>query len=272
MNRLINKLILLSSLAIALPWVAVAADHIVIVKDSFFSPADLLIQPGDTVFWRSEAGGSCGPYGGECPEGIQHTVTADDFSFSSGEPSEDIFFVRDFNDAGVILYHCEVHSEPGKDIDVFMNGRITVQGEEPVFQINEGLNDAWFNPDTDRQGFFITVFPDLGVVVLAWFSYETEPVVDVQAMLGDAGHRWLIAVGPFIDNMAVMDIEIASGGVFDTATVIERRLDGSDRLTFAGCNSGTVDYDIPSINRSGIVEIQRVAKDNIGLCDSLNAD
>jgi hypothetical protein len=51
-------------------------------------------------------------------------------------------------------------SEPGKDINTFMNRRITVQGEETVLQINAGLNDAWCNPDTDGQGFFITVFPD----------------------------------------------------------------------------------------------------------------
>ena len=28
----------------------------------------------------------------------------------------------------------------------------------PVFKMNAGLNDAWYNPDTDGQGFFITVF------------------------------------------------------------------------------------------------------------------
>jgi hypothetical protein len=27
------------------------------------------------------------------------------------------------------------------------------------FELNPGLNDAWFNPDTDGQGFLITVFP-----------------------------------------------------------------------------------------------------------------
>jgi len=59
------------------------------------------------------------------------------------------------------------------------------------------LNDAWYNPETDGQGFFITVFPDLGFLSLAWFTYDTElPAEDAEANLGDAGHRWITALGP----------------------------------------------------------------------------
>jgi hypothetical protein len=77
-----------------------------------------------------------------------------------------------------------------------------------VFQINPGLNDAWYYKPTDGQGFFITVFPDLGYVSLAWFTYDTElPPVDAVANLGDPGHRWLTALGPFEGNKAVMVIE-----------------------------------------------------------------
>mgnify|MGYP000271163598 CR=1 FL=1 len=60
-----------------------------------------------------------------------------------------------------------------------------------------GDNDAWFDPETDSQGVFITVFPDLGFVSLAWFTYDTEiPAEDAEANLGDAGHRWITALGP----------------------------------------------------------------------------
>jgi len=106
------------------------------------------------------------------------------------------------------------------------------------FQINAGLNDAWYNPATDGQGFFITVFPDVGVVVLAWFTYDTElPPED-----------------------------------FDTASEITRVLDGSITLSFDDCITCTVEYTIPSIDRQGIVPIQRVAKDNIVLCEALNEE
>jgi hypothetical protein len=148
---------------------------------------------------------------------------------------------------------------------------------DDTFKINAGLNDAWFDPTTDGQGFFITVFPDSGVVLLAWFTYDTElPPEDATANLGDPGHRWLTAVGPIEGNQAIMEVEMTSGGLFDTATVIERTdppgSDGTITLTFDGCNSGTVEYDITSINQNGIVPIQRVAKDNIVLCEALKAE
>ena len=140
--------------------------------------------------------------------------------------------------------------------------------------INPGLNDAWFNPETNGQGFFITVFPDLNAISLAWFTYDTEyPADEAQANLGDPGHRWMTAVGPISGNQAIMQIEMTSGGIFDTATQIDRTdppgSDGTIVLTFNSCNTGTVEYDIPSINRSGTVPIQRVADDNITLCEVL---
>jgi len=144
-------------------------------------------------------------------------------------------------------------------------------------QINPGLNDAWYYPETSGQGFFITVFPDLGYVSLAWFTYDTElPPLDAVANLGDPGHRWITAVGPIEGNQVFMNIETISGGIFDSASEIIRTdppgSDGTIILTFDSCNSGTVDYDIPSINMQGIVPIQRIAGDNIVLCEALNSN
>lgn len=152
-----------------------------------------------------------------------------------------------------------------------------VDGEIPVFRMNAGLNDAWYNPATSGQGFFITVFPGLGAASLAWFTYDTVlPAIDATANLGDPGHRWLTAMGPFIDNQALMDIEFTSGGLFDTYTEIIRTdppgADGTILLTFDNCYTGTIEYDIPSINRHGIVPIQRVAIDNAVLCEALSDD
>jgi len=138
------------------------------------------------------------------------------------------------------------------------------------FQMNPGLNDAWFNPATEGQGFFVTVFPDLNVVLLAWFTYDTTlPPPTTSANLGDPGHRWLTAIGPIEGNRAVLEIEIASGGLFDDPTLVGRAIDGSITLTFDNCNSGTVDYDIQSINRQGSVPIKRVAADNAAMCEAL---
>jgi DNA-binding beta-propeller fold protein YncE len=139
----------------------------------------------------------------------------------------------------------------------------------PVTTMNVGLNDAWFNPVTNGQGFFITVFPDIAYVSLSWFTYDTErPAAGVIANIGEPGHRWLNALGAFSGNQAVLDISFATGGIFDTATEISEVSDGTMILTFADCESGTVEYNIPSIGRQGTVPIQRVVSDNIALCEA----
>ena len=127
------------------------------------------------------------------------------------------------------------------------------------------------------MGFFITVFPDLSFVSLAWFTYDTDlPSMDTTAKLGDPGHRWLTAAGPFSGNQAVMDIVITSDGIFDTATDVQRTdpagSDGTLILTFDSCRTGTVEYNIPSLNMQGSVPIQRVVVDNIALCQALSSD
>ncbi len=138
------------------------------------------------------------------------------------------------------------------------------------FKINAGLNDAWYNPETDGQGFFVTIFPDLDAVSLAWFTYDTElPPADAVSNLGDAGHRWLVALGPIDGNKSTMEISKVSGGLFDTTTEITEVIDGRIILTFDSCNSATVAYDITSIGESGTVPIRRVANDNIVLCEAL---
>ncbi len=145
------------------------------------------------------------------------------------------------------------------------------------FVMNPGLNDAWYNPITEGQGFFITVFPDLNFVSLAWFTYDTDlPAEDETANLGSPGHRWLTAVGPIEGDTAVLNIDIATGGLFDTATEVGHTdppgSDGTITLSFSDCYSGLVEYDIPSIDRQGSVPIERVANDNITLCEALSGE
>jgi len=141
---------------------------------------------------------------------------------------------------------------------------------ESIFQINAGLNDAWYNRATDGQGFFITVFPSTGRILLSWFTYDTQlPADDATANLGDPGHRWLIAVGSYVDDHAVLDVYNTYGGLFDDGQAVEQDLYGTMVLEFSDCNTGTVEYDIPSIDLKGTVAIERVARDNIALCEKL---
>ena len=142
------------------------------------------------------------------------------------------------------------------------------------FTLNAGLNDAWFDPATDGQGFFITIFPGLSVATMAWFTYDTElPPVDATANLGDPGHRWITGAGTIVGNQAVLNVVLTSEGIFDTATDVQRTdpagSDGTLTLTFNNCNEGTVDYDITSIDAQGTVPVVRVANDNVALCNAL---
>ncbi len=136
------------------------------------------------------------------------------------------------------------------------------------FSINPGLNDAWFYPGTDGQGFVITVFPGKKIVFLVWFTYDTElPDIDAVANLGDPGQRWLTAQGTYFGAEADLEIGFMKGGIFDDEDTVPIRVPGgSILLQFEDCNNGSVFYDIPSIGRTGMVPIQRISDDNVAQC------
>ena len=145
--------------------------------------------------------------------------------------------------------------------------------EGDSFSINPGFNDAWYNPGTDGQGFLITVFPEIQQVFVAWFTSDTErPAEGVAAMLGDPGHRWLTAQGPYDGNTANLTIYVAEGVfVHYTAIMAEADPSGDGTLTieFADCSEGMVSYEITSLGISGDIPIQRIVQDNVPLCEAL---
>ena len=209
--------------------------------------------------------------------------TASRITMNTNVEAFDYFRVQDINgDGSLDIFIDDRHfasigeyawTNNGQGVFAPYSGAVNpvVAPPQPAFQINAGLNDAWYDPLTDGQGFFITVFPGSGIIFLSWFTYDTAlPPDDATAALGDPGHRWLTAQGVYAGNQAVMDITITSGGIFDTMADVSRRDDGTIILTFNDCTSGTVEYDIPSIDRQGIVPIQRIVNDNVALCTELN--
>jgi DNA-binding beta-propeller fold protein YncE len=151
--------------------------------------------------------------------------------------------------------------------------QVTYLDDEPSFNINAGLNDAWYNPITDGQGFLITVFPEIQEMFVAWFTFDTErPPEDVTAMLGEPGHRWLTAQGPYGGDTANLTIFVTEGGVFDAAepaAATDPAGDGTLTIEFADCANGLVSYEITSLGISGEIPIQRIAPDNIAFCETL---
>ena len=142
-----------------------------------------------------------------------------------------------------------------------------------LLSMNAGLTDAWFNSATAGQGFLIAIFPKKKEVFLAWFTFDTErPPEDVMAMLGDPGHRWLTAQGPYDGDTANLTIFVTEGGVFDSAepaASTDPDGDGSMTLQFADCTAGLVNYEITSLGIAGEIPIQRIVQDNLPLCEAL---
>ena len=146
--------------------------------------------------------------------------------------------------------------------------------EGAPFEINAGLNDAWFFPGSNGQGFLIIVYPDIKQVFLAWFTYDTErPPDGIEAILGEPGHRWITAQGPYEGDTATLDVYVTSGGVFDSGDppVGDPEKIGTLTVAWAGCAQGLVSYDIPSLGLMGQVPIQRLANDNVALCEALKS-
>ena len=78
--------------------------------DDEFRPAQLTVNVGTTVVWTNE---------GQNP----HTVTAADRAFDSGTLESGESFSVTFEEAGEVLYYCQIHGEPGSG----MRGVIIVE-------------------------------------------------------------------------------------------------------------------------------------------------
>jgi hypothetical protein len=141
------------------------------------------------------------------------------------------------------------------------------------FSINSGINDAWYSPSTNGQGFLLTTFPESKTMFLAWFTFDSErPPEDAEAVLGEPGQRWLTAQGTYEGDSANLTIYSSAGGVFDSADpAVTTDPNGVGTLTveFADCLEGMITYDLPTQGLSGEIPIQRILNDNVALCESL---
>ena len=84
----------LACAAFALP--ALAKEHKVSIAEVKFSPASITVKKGDTIVWANS-------------DERDHTVTADDGSFDSGNLRTGKTFRRKFEKPGKYKYHCEYH-------------------------------------------------------------------------------------------------------------------------------------------------------------------
>ena len=139
------------------------------------------------------------------------------------------------------------------------------------FVINAGLNDAWYSTTTNGQGMTVTVYPDRKQMFVTWFTFDTErPPASVTANLGEPGHRWLTAQGPYSGDKATLTVSVTEGGVFDSAQpATSTDPDGTMIREFEDCTEGLVSYEIDSLGISGEIPIERIVDDNVALCEAL---
>ena len=162
--------------------------------------------------------------------------------------------------------------ETDTDNNCDVAGPITIEASSDPIAMNSGLNDVWYNPSTNGQGFFINILPDDSQVFLSWFTFDTtRPPGNVPYQLGDPGQRWLTGQGAFDLGVAELQLFLTQGGVFDAdeppATTSPSPY-GTMRLSFSDCNSGLVEYDLPSVQQSGSIAITRASAENVAACEA----
>lgn len=208
---------------------AQAAEWTVEVHNFEFSPAELTIQPGDTVTWVNQEG--------------SHNVKADDGSFYSGFPDSGNWqFSQTFNSPGDNPYYCEPHGGPG---GVGMSGVIKVAAETGGYDIRMGHSGSWWNPEWDGQGFAVEVLPADAVLVAYWFTYDS-----------DGNQDWFLLSGPYAGSSASLDIYRMQGGVFVTPGVAEAIPVGEGSLQFSSCDAARLEYTLDGTSDS--IDLQRL--------------
>jgi len=151
----------------------------------------------------------------------------------------------------------------------------TVTVDEPppeTVLINAGMTDAWLDPATAGQGFFIIVWEGIKFIFLSWFTFDTErPPEDAMAIFGEPGHRWVTAQGNYDGDTATLDVFLSTGGVLDSeepAAVTDPEPIGTITIKWTSCTAGTLTYNIPSLGLMGEIPIERIVLDNVPLCEA----
>ena len=134
-----------------------------------------------------------------------------------------------------------------------------------VFEINQGISAAWFEPATSGQGFLFDVEPATQFIFMAWFTFDDEASVKV----GAAEQRWLVASGNYTGNLADLDLFAVSGGLFDDPQGVTSTLAGSVTVAFSGCENGIVEFDLPDEGLAGQIPIVRAVPGTESLCQTL---
>jgi len=119
----------------------------------------------------------------------------------------------------------------------------------PSFRVGEGLDGAWYQPDTSGQGVFLDVLPgDPMLVGMGWFTWRID---------GFDGQLWLSALGTVDGARTSMDLFATSGGKFNDPAPVDTHAVGTAELEFTDCNRATLHYDFLT-GHTGEIPLVRV--------------
>lgn len=137
------------------------------------------------------------------------------------------------------------------------------------FTINPGLNDAWGVEGVPNQGVFITMYEKLGLAFFAMFTYDSVMPVSNTATLGASDQRWLTALGTILGNTISANVELTTGGIFDSSdpTPTQDTSYGTMSVEFHDCYRGTLTYNMPGPGLSGEMKLFRFVYDNVPSCE-----
>ena len=113
--------------------------------------------------------------------------------------------------------------------------------------LNPSHVGAWHNPATPGQGFFLEQIGN--TQFLAWFHNDWGVFdANVSDFLSPARQRWLTLQGDVVPgaNSAALKIYDTGGGTFTSVSAGAPKQVGSATLSFQGCNSATLSYEVNS--------------------------
>lgn len=140
------------------------------------------------------------------------------------------------------------------------------------FDISPGLNGAWYGPETPGQGFMFDIYPEHNTFFTTWFTFDlAAPESEGASDFGSSQQRWFAAQGILGEGDTVeLAIFSNSNGVFDDPTTVQTDTVGTMTVIFEDCSSAVVEYEFDGSELSGVIPIQRVANDNIELCETIS--
>ncbi|MBE5315641.1 MAG: hypothetical protein H4O13_09585 [Xanthomonadales bacterium] len=123
----------------------------------------------------------------------------------------------------------------------------------PPFQIAEGLDGAWYNPERSGQGVYFDVLEDQGKLAFAWFTWAQGAPGAVRA----AEHLWFSGLTDVDGDEAEGTVYQTTGGSFSGAQQsLDTRGAGQASFVFKDCNTATMSYRF-STGEQGSLPLRR---------------